>query len=67
MVDERVEFVNKEVDGPEGGVVGFLAQARRPAAANLVVEDDGFVMFGVEVDEWKEVLVCGARTAVESE
>lgn len=72
VVDEIVELGDEEGEGPEGGVGVLFWEVRGETAAELVVEDyratgvgGWMVGVGVQVDQRGEVLVAGARTAVE--
>ena len=46
MVQQVVQLLHEEVGDPELGVEALLSQVRRLAIADLVVEDNGDVVWG---------------------
>ena len=62
-----MELGDEEGFGPEGFVGGGFGEAGRVPVAELVVEDDGDAVGGVEVEEGEHVFVAGAGAAVEDD
>ena len=67
MFEEIVEFGDEELDGPELDVTFLLGKMGRHSAADLVVEDDGDLVFGPEVGEGEHVIVNDTRTSMEDD
>ena len=63
--EQVLEVVDEEVDRPEA--VRLLRQERRAAAADLVVEHDGYRCIGREVRKGEKVVVHEAGPAVQAD
>lgn len=61
---EVVEFGEEQVRRPEGRVEPFFADVRRPAGADLVVEDDGDLVLCAQARQVEQVVVRHARSAM---
>jgi hypothetical protein len=61
LIEEILELVEKEVDGPEVGA--FVSQMRRASVAELIVVDDRTSRAG-DVGHRQQIVVCSARSAV---
>ena len=67
VFEEIDEFGDEERDGPELDVTLLFWDVGRHSSADLVVEDDGDLVFGPEVGEGKHVVVNDARTSMKDD